>query len=187
MNWKDVAEAITKMHYWLAKPGSELQKLRRASVRFWTRVESAFNWVYEQIDPMKAQLQLVDLLAWERDIERLPTETEHMYRVRVKYALPFAIGAGQTAGWLDMFNKLGTQWITIEERISDQDFDIVVLQLLDSDLANKGELIDMICRKYGRTTRRYQYDTIASMPLIAPPTDFSMESEFVIAKTSQQL
>ncbi|WP_219012160.1 phage tail protein [Shewanella algae] len=184
VNWRDIADTLTKMPYWLARTGSELDKLRRAAIRFWQRVEDALAFPARQLDPMTAELELVHLLAWERDIERIPSESEQMYRTRVKYALPFAKGAGSRTGWEDMFAKLGMQHITIDERIDSVDWDVVVLQLLDEDVGPKQDLINYICRQYGRTTRRYQYSTIAQMPLIAPPGAFDADGQVVIARLS---
>jgi hypothetical protein len=169
-------DAITKMPYWLARPASELDKLRKGAVRFWQRISEMLAWPAKQLDPMTAELDLVHLLAWERDITQIPNETEHTYRIRVKYALQFAKGAGSKSGWYFMFEKLGTPWITIDERFSEVDWDVVSLQLLDSDLAQRNNLIDSLCRQYGRTTRRYQYDTIASIQLMSPPSDFAHDS-----------
>ncbi len=183
INW----QALTKMPYWLARPKSELDKLRQAAVIYWQRVADILAWPAKQLDPMTAELELVNLLAWERDITQIPNETELMYRTRVKYALQFAKGAGSKKGWYFMFEKLGTPWITIDERVSEADWDVVSLQLLDSDLAERKQLIDNICRQYGRTTRRYQYDTIASMPLIAPPNDFALDSLTGFAKLSDDM
>ncbi|MEN3159595.1 hypothetical protein ABC502_14540 [Alkalimonas sp. NCh-2] len=168
--------SITRLPHWLARQGSELDKLRKATVRFWQRFVDLLQFPAKQLDPMTAELELVHLLAWEREIVQIPNETEQLYRTRVKYALRFAQGAGSKSGWYYMFKKLGTPWITIDERISETDWDVVSLQLLDSDLADRAGLIDNICRQYGRTTRRYQFDTIASLPLVAPPNDFSMDS-----------
>ncbi|ASM53793.1 hypothetical protein PNIG_a1671 [Pseudoalteromonas nigrifaciens] len=183
INW----QALTKMPYWLARPKSELDKLRQAAVIYWQRVADILAWPARQLDPMTAELELVNLLAWERDISQIPNETELMYRTRVKYALQFAKGAGSKEGWYFMFEKLGTPWITIDERVSETDWDVVSLQLLDSDLAERNQLIDNICRQYGRTTRRYQYDTIASMPLIAPPNDFALDSLTGFAKLNDDM
>ncbi|WP_024608310.1 hypothetical protein [Pseudoalteromonas sp. TAB23] len=180
-------QALTKMPYWLARPASELDKLRKSTVSFWLRLSDMLAWPAKQLDPMSAELEILHLLAWERDITQIPNETEHTYRIRVKYALQFAKGAGSKSGWYYMFEKLGTPWITIDERISEADWDVVSLQLLDSDLAERNKLIDNICRQYGRTTRRYQYDTIASMPLIAPPSDFALDSLTGFAKLSDDL
>tara|TARA_R110000796_G_scaffold12887_10_gene42106 strand:- start:2327 stop:2959 length:633 start_codon:yes stop_codon:yes gene_type:complete len=178
---------LTKMPYWLARQGSELDKLRKGAVRFWQRVTDMLAFPSKQLDPMTADLEIVHLLAWERDIEQIPHETETLYRTRVKYALKFAKGAGSKDGWYYMFKKLGTPWITIDERISETDWDVVSLQLLDSDLADSAGLIDNICRQYGRTTRRYQFDTIASLPLVAPPNVFSLDSLTSMARLNDDM
>lgn len=173
---------LTKMPYWLAKPASELDKLRKGAVRYWQRVAEILAWPAKQLDPMTAEIELVHLLAWERDIQPIANETEEIYRTRVKFALKFAKGAGSKQGWNFMFEKLGTPWITIDERISETDWDVVSVNLLDSDLAERSGLIANITRQYGRTTRRYEYQTIASMPLAAPPHEFSLDSLTGFAK-----
>lgn len=180
-------ENLTKMPYWLAKPGGELDKLRKGMVRFWQRFVDMMQFASQQMDPMTAELEFVHLLAWERDIEQIPDETEVMYRTRVKYALPFAKGAGSKSGWLEMFKKLGMPWITIDERFSSTDWDVVDLQLLDVDFGDRQELINSICRQYGRTTRRYQYSTIAKMSVISPPKNFDNDSDFNVASVNTNL
>lgn len=179
--------ALTKMPYWLARPASELDKLRKGAVRFWQRFVDMLAFPSKQLDPMTAELEFVHLLAWERDIEQIPSETELMYRTRVKYALPFAKGAGSKSGWLDMFKKLGMTWVTIDERISKTDWDVVDLQLLDADFGDRQNLINYICRQYGRTTRRYQYTTVAVMPLASPPNTFDNQHEYEVAKVNSNL
>ena len=182
-NWA----VITKMKHWLAKPGSELDKLRKGAVRFWQRLSEMLQFPANQLDPMTADIEIVHLLAWERDIEQIPTETELVYRTRVKYALPFAKGAGSKAGWLDMFKKLGIPWLTIDERISETDWDVVDLQVLDSAFGDRQDLIDNICRQYGRTTRRYQFSTIAKMGVFSPPKNFDNNSDFNMATVNTNL
>tara|TARA_R110001592_G_scaffold274283_1_gene541309 strand:+ start:35 stop:661 length:627 start_codon:yes stop_codon:yes gene_type:complete len=183
IDWSD----LTKMPYWLARQGSELDKLRKGAVRFWQRVTDMLAFPSKQLDPMTAELEIVHLLAWERDIEQIPSETELMYRTRVKYALPFAKGAGSKSGWLDMFKKLGMPWVTIDERFSETDWDVVDLQLLDTDLGNSQKLISYICRQYGRTTRRYQYTTIAKMAVMSPPKNFDNHNDLSMATVNTNL
>lgn len=180
-------ERLTKLPYWLARPASELDKLRKGAVQYWQRLADLLAFPAAQLDPMTAELELVHLLAWERDIESIPSETEQMYRTRVKYALPFAKGAGSKQGWIDMFEKLGMPWITIDERFSTTDWDVVNLQLLDADLSERQNLIGYICRQYGRTTRRYQYDTIAKMAVIAPPKNFDNHNDLSMATINTHL
>jgi|GEM_PF-1303867 hypothetical protein len=179
--------AFIKLPYWLAKPLSELDKFRVGCIAFWQRLNEILAWPGAQLDPMTAELALVHLLAWERDIEQIPQETEQLYRIRVKYALKFAKGAGSIDGWHFMFKKLGVQWINIGERLSQTDWDIIDLQLLDSDLASRQALIDYICRKYGRTTRRYQLSTMARMALNQSCTTFDYEQNLNLAVENTSL
>ncbi len=152
-------DLLTKLPYWLAKPDSKLDKLRKGVVAFWMRVSELLTWPSKQLDPMTAELQIVHLLAWERDIEQIPQETEQLYRTRVKYALKFAKGAGSKEGWHFMFKKLGIPKISIDERMNNADWDVIRLQLLDSDLADSPKLIENIIKQYGRTCRRYEFAT----------------------------
>ncbi len=183
IDWK----TITKMPYWLARPASELDKLRKGAVRFWQRVSEMLAWPAKQLDPMTAELALVHLLAWERDITQIPNETEQTYRIRVKYALQFAKGAGSKAGWISMFEKLGMPWVTIDERLDDINWDVVSLLLIDADLAERSGLIDKICRQYGRTTRRYQYETVAKFTFETVLSAFDQENSLSMAKLKTNL
>ena len=183
IDWK----TITKMPHWLARPASELDKLRKGAVRFWQGVSEMLAWPAKQLDPMTAELALVHLLAWERDITQIPNETEQTYRIRVKYALQFAKGAGSKVGWISMFEKLGMPWVRIDERLADTDWDVIRLQIIDSDLTERDRLIDYICRQYGRTTRRYQSETIANFKLSSKVNCFDFNCEFEVANTHMHM
>ena len=183
INTYEILSALTKMPYWLAKPLSELDKLRLATVTFWQRLSNLLTWPAEQIDPMTAELELVHLLAWERNIKQIIGETEILYRTRVKYALRFAKSAGSIEGWHNMFETLGMPWVTIEERLAYTEWDVISLKVTDIDLAERLGLIENITREYGRTTRRYQYTTIANLGLVMSPHEFALESSNTIATT----
>ena len=64
---------------------------------------------------------------------------------------------------------------------------MVSLQLLDADLGERQNLISALCRQYGRTTRRYEYVTIAKQTVAAPPKNFDGDGEFTIAKLNTNL
>lgn len=177
-------DSITKMPYWLARPASELDKLRRAMVRFWQRYVEMLQFAEQQLDPMTAELEFVHLLAWERDVEQIPAENELIYRIRVKYALPFAKGAGSEKGWLDMFEKLGIP-LTIGERISEIDWDVVELQFNEQEIGPNQALLNSLVRQYGRTTRRYIYSTLAKLHATTALSTFDNNSDFIVAKLTQ--
>ncbi|WP_043991541.1 hypothetical protein [Vibrio sp. AND4] len=125
---------------------------------YWTRVQDVLEWPLKQLDPMVAPIEFVDLMAWQRDIERLPKEPEHIYRIRVNFAYAFATGGGSEAGWEAMFEQLGYPHIDIDERLSYYPWDVVSVKVQDSDLNDVPGLMDALVRQYGRTCRRYSFD-----------------------------
>ncbi|EML0281689.1 hemolysin [Vibrio alginolyticus] len=137
----------------------ELAKFARAMRNYWEHVRAAFEMPLQQHDPLTAPMALVNILAWQREVERLGQEPEALFRIRVAHAYGFARDAGSIAGWEEMFTKLGYPHITQDERLDNVDWDVISLKIKDGDLTNVPKLIDTVIRQYGRTCRRYQYTT----------------------------
>ena len=78
-----------KLPFWLE--GVELSKLRDAAQSWWAKVETWMNWPLLQLDAETCHLTVLDLLAWQRDIQRFQGEPETLYRKRVKYAFINAV------------------------------------------------------------------------------------------------
>ncbi len=145
----------------------ELAKLARALRNYWGHVQAAFEMPLKQHDPLTAPIALVNILAWQRDVERLGQEPEALFRIRVAHAYGFARDAGSVAGWEEMFEKLGYPHIAQDERLANIDWDVISLKIKDGDLTNVPKLLDTVIRQYGRTCRRYQYTSYVEMPLAA--------------------
>ncbi|HAS6219719.1 TPA: hemolysin [Vibrio vulnificus] len=154
-----------KLRYWMSR--GELAKLSRALHAYWGHVQAAFEMPLKQHDPLTAPIALVNILAWQRDVERLGQEPEELFRIRVAHAYGFARDAGSVAGWEEMFAKLGYPHIGQDERLVNVDWDVISLKIRDGDLSNVPKLLDTVIRQYGRTCRRYQYTTYVEMPLAA--------------------
>ncbi|HFQ5358007.1 TPA: phage tail protein [Vibrio vulnificus] len=154
-----------KLRYWMGR--GELAKLARALHAYWGYVQAAFEMPLKQHDPLTAPIALVNILAWQRDVERLGQEPEELFRIRVAHAYGFARDAGSVAGWEEMFAKLGYPHIGQDERLVNVDWDVISLKIRDGDLSNVPKLLDTVIRQYGRTCRRYQYTTYVEMPLAA--------------------
>ncbi|EGR7975514.1 phage tail protein [Vibrio vulnificus] len=154
-----------KLRYWMGR--GELAKLGRALHAYWGHVKAAFEMPLKQHDPLTAPMALVNILAWQRDVERLGQEPEELFRIRVAHAYGFARDAGSVAGWEEMFAKLGYPHIAQDERLVNVDWDVISLKIRDGDLTNVPKLLDTVIRQYGRTCRRYQYTTYVEMPLAA--------------------
>ena len=164
-----------KLRYW--KGRGELAKFARAMRNYWEHVKAAFEMPLQQHDPLTAPMALVNILAWQRGVEKLGQEPEELFRIRVAHAYGFARDAGSVSGWEDMFEKLGYPHIAQDERLVNVDWDVISLKIRDGDLSDIPELLDTVIRQYGRTCRRYQYTTYIDMPLQARPQNFEADME----------
>lgn len=162
-----------KLPFWLE--GVELTKLKNAAQSWWEKVEQWLNWPLLQIDAETCHMTVLDLLAWQRDIQRFQGEPETLYRLRVKYAFINAVEAGSTAGMIRIFQRLGIGYVEIQERLPDQDWDIVSLLLSDSQLSENPVLLRVLIQQYGRTCRRYEFSTITPVSVGVCLVEFNDE------------
>lgn len=165
--------------FWL--DGPELAKLKAAAQAWWTKVEGWLRWPLLQMDADTCHLTILDLLAWQRDITRFKGEPEALYRLRVKYAFINAVDAGSTAGMKRILQRLGVGYVEIEERHPDRDWDVVLLQLSNNQLAENPELLRVLIQQYGRTCRRYDFVTITPVVLRVVAIDFNDDQQTLVA------
>ncbi|MGF1688358.1 phage tail protein [Photobacterium japonica] len=171
------------LRYWMGR--GELAKLARALQNYWAHVKAAFEMPLQQHDPLTAPIALVNILAWQRDVERLGQEPEALFRIRVAHAYSFSRDAGSVAGWEEMFEKLGYPHIAQDERLVNVDWDVISLKIRDGDLTKVPKLLDTVVRQYGRTCRRYQYTSYVEMPLAARSK--SIEAQYATSHVKTRL
>lgn len=147
-----------KLIFWFT--ADESNKLIKAAKAWWERTETWVRWPLTQMDALTASIGIVNLLAYQRDIQRFPSEPEDLYRKRVKYALINAKDAGSKTGFIAIFERLGIGYVELEERVDEVEWDVITLRLSDSQLAENTALLDLIIQKYGRTCRRYRLEVI---------------------------
>lgn len=152
-----------KLPFWLE--GVELSKLRDAAQAWWAKVETWMNWPLLQLDAETCHLTILDLLAWQRDIQRFQGEPESLYRKRVKYAFINAVDAGSTAGTVRIFQRLGVGYVELEERFDAVEWDVIRIYLTDSQLSANPVLLRVLMQQYGRTCRRYEFATITPVTM----------------------
>jgi hypothetical protein len=169
-----------ELPFWL--DGEELGKLKRAAADYWAAVEDWIRWPLSQFDPMTCSLGILDLLAYNRDIQRFRDEPESLYRLRVKYALVNAQDAGQRAGFERIFERLGIGYLETEERVDPVDWDVILLNLSDSQIGQNQALIEHVVRKYGRTCRRYQLNLMNPLTITVPAFDVGHVWDYDVAK-----
>lgn len=165
--------------FWL--DGPELAKLKAAAQTWWAKVEGWLRWPLLQMDADTCHLTILDLMAWQRDITRFKGEPEALYRLRVKYAFINAVDAGSTAGMKRILQRLGVGYVEIEERHPDRDWDVVLLQLSNTQLAENPELLRVLIQQYGRTCRRYDFVTITPVTLRVLAVDFNDDQQTLAA------
>jgi hypothetical protein len=165
--------------FWL--DGIELAKLKAAAQSWWEKAEGWMNWPLLQLDAETCHLTVLDLLAWQRDIQRFHGEPESLYRKRVKYAFINAVDAGSTAGMVRIFQRLGVGYVELEERVDGIDWDMVLLHLSDTQLSENPVLLRVLMQQYGRTCRRYDFVTITPVSLNIRIADFNDDQQTLIA------
>lgn len=158
------------LRFW--QGAGDLLRLATAADIWWDRIQNRLGWLTGQVDAETAPLTLVNLLAWQRDIDRLKNEPERLYRLRVKYALANAKDAGCMAGFERIWERLDLGYVGQSERIDPVDWDVIQLELSESVIAGQPDLLETIIRQYGRTCRRYYFSTITPLTIRIRCFDF---------------
>lgn len=149
-----------KLPSWMDK--GDPARLLRACVKFWSQVYEWITWPLRQFDPLTCAEPILNLIAWERDMNRFNGEPLELYRKRVSYAFINAQQAGEIAGFIAIFARLDIGKVELLERQDGEDWDVIVARVTDSQIADNSDLLLEIIRKYGRTCRRYRFEVITS-------------------------
>ncbi len=168
-----------ELPWWMS--GTELTKIKNAAQRFFNQLQYWLSYPLRQIDPLTCDVGVLDLIAWERSIDRFAGEPMDLYRRRVKYAYVNARDAGSTAGFQRIFERLGIGYMEMEERIEGQDWDVIRMHITDNQVAGNEELLNIIVRLYGRTCRRYQITSITSHSMTLRPFVFNHRQQCFLA------
>ncbi|WP_368166084.1 phage tail protein [Aeromonas sp. R9-1] len=134
--------------------------LARGIMALWRRIRRWCLLPLEVVDPLTCSRELLDLLAWERDIRRFDGEPLELYRRRVKYAFINAMDAGEVAGFKRIFERLGIGWCELHERQAGAPWDVITIEVTDSAIAGNQPLMEALIRHYGRTCRRYRFQVV---------------------------
>lgn len=146
-----------KLPFWMNK--GEMLKIRSLFLKWWKIVFNLITFPLQVYDVMTAPEWLVNLIAYQRDIERFKGEPLALFRKRVHYAFINAEEAGSVVGFKAIFERLGIGTVELIERFDETNWDVIRLKLNDEQISTHSELLTNIVRKYGRTCRRYEYFT----------------------------
>ncbi|WP_319780789.1 phage tail protein [Maridesulfovibrio sp.] len=168
-----------KLPFWLGGP--ELEKLRKAALKWW---ELLAGWAMIPVnmqDPEKCTEGFLSLIAWQRDIRRFDGEPLELFRKRVTYARANAVDSGSVVGFKRIMQRLGVGEVGIQERIPGQDWDIVSILLSDVQLSENQKLLDTLIHQYGRTCRRYDWQVRTPVTLRMQAGEFNHDTLTVYA------
>lgn len=156
-----------------------------ATVKAWnTQVRSWLELSLAQQNPLECNEELLELIAWERRLIRLPDEPLEIYRKRINFAFVNERDAGSAIGLKRIFERLGVGFVSIEERSPLREWDVVSLNVDDDRLSTNSELLAELIRLYGRTCRRYEFTTTTKTDLQISANSFSGDSATYKAKAS---
>ncbi len=168
-----------KLPWWMS--GEELTKLKDSSQIWFTKTIKWSGWPLTQLDPRTAQPGIVNLIAWQRGIDRFSDEPMDMYRLRVFHAYANASDAGSNHGFVKIFQRLQIGYIEQDERLPDKDWDIIVLRVSDSITAQHPEFMNWLIKTYGRTCRRYEWEVITVLSMEVKSGTFDWDQQTSIA------
>lgn len=174
--------ALFSLSFWMN--GAESTKLGKAAHAWFSMLGKAAAWSLDNRDPMTCDERTLNLLAWERCVRRYPGEPERLYRLRVTHAYANARDSGQTAGWGRIFERLELGGLSLAERVPGQDWDRVGIIADDSQFPDQQNVLEIIIEDYGRTCRRYYFDSRIPIPALAHVGRFSWHQKTVEAAMS---
>ncbi len=166
----DVRERVA-LRFW--QDGGELSLLGRSIDVFYDRLQERLKALFRSASALDCPEPMLELLAYQRDIERLQGEPLELFRRRVHFAFANARDAGSPAGFARIWQRLGLGAIAQEERVDPVDWDVIVLTLDEEIFAAMVDTyLDALIAQYGRTCRRYRYKSVAKLPPAFRPFDF---------------
>lgn len=165
---------------WLNR--GEVKKMAAAAGTFWHKVRGWISWPLQQTDPLTCTVQILHLLAYQRDIARFDGEPLGLYRKRVKFAFLNAQDSGSLAGFQNIFRRLDIGEIGQAERQPGIDWDVIIIRLNDSQLASNAALMQEIIRQYGRTCRRYQFQVVNTAAAAVRAAQFDNDHQLFAAQ-----
>lgn len=152
---------------------------------FFKKVRSWLLFPLQQMDALTCSMDLLNLLAWGRDITRFDGEPELLFRKRVKYAAVNAKDAGSVAGFIRIFKRLDLGIVAFKERESDIDWDVCTIELTNGDISHNSKLVQTLIEQYGRTCRRYRFEVMFPASFYIASGEFSHNFELFLAQSKE--
>ena len=162
-----------KLPFWMDK--GELAKIAHLFEKWWYWALNTLRFPFETLDEEKCSEQILNLIAYQRDITRFNGEPLSLFRKRVKYAFINAKDSGSKAGFIRIFERLGVGYVEIEERFDEVNWDVIKISLTDSQISQNPDLLNLIIRHYGRTCRRYTFEILVNQRITLVHGEFNQD------------
>ncbi len=182
MDWESI-----QLTFWQkgTKTKADAQAMGDFINGWWEQCRTWTEFPLQVYDLSTAPLFIVDLKAWERDIERYTGEPETLYRNRVQYAYENAKDAGTKAGFERIWQRLELGNVEVQERIDGEDWDVVLVTVPAQQIADNPELLRLLIESYGRTCRRYYINTHNQTDAVAAIQTAHYDNAVHVAETEQ--
>lgn len=154
---EDIRDRI-KLRFWQGK--GELARLGQVIHRYFDTFQDRLRLVLGSVDAETCSGELLDLLAFQRDIDRLSGESDARFRKRVQFAAANARDAGSKAGFDRIWARLELGKLEQIERFDPVDWDVIKLRINEAVFAELEQYLDTLIQMYGRTCRRYRTESV---------------------------
>ena len=145
---------MINLPFWEA--GQTLLAVASVLEQMWLRIQAAVEALSTANDAETCPIKLLDILAYERGIDRLAGEDDALYRLRIKHAFENALDGGSVAGFAKIWERLELGTVIQAERPDAENWDVILVSLDEGKFARYRGLFEQLVRLYGRTCRRYQ-------------------------------
>ncbi|WP_249437018.1 hypothetical protein [Escherichia coli] len=145
---------------WMNK--GEPGKLLNTARRFWAEVYGWVTWPMNQFDPLTCTPALLNLLAYDRDITRFDGEPLTLFRKRVAFAFVNARDAGSVEGFINIFERLGIGYVELLERQPDIDWDVILVRVTDSQIADNTQLLIQILAELAQQCASHSHPSVGT-------------------------
>lgn len=137
--------------------GSNVQAFKSIMSEWWDQVGKWATFGRTSFDVLTCAIEFVDLIAFQRGIDRYAGEAEGFYRLRVHHALRNARSAGTPAGMKKVFENLQLPQPEFLERLPQYDWDMTKVRIPSRDYADATlrEQIHFTLSAYWQTCRRF--------------------------------
>ena len=156
-----------KLPIWMN--GDNAKALQGIIENWWEQVGLWCRLPAMSFDVLTCDMNFVDLLAFQRGIDRYPGEAEWFYRLRVHHALRNARVAGTQLGMDQIFTNLQLPIPEYFERLPEFDWDVTKVIFGGRAFARLHTEINFALDYYWRTCRRYNvYQKVEAVTHFGP-------------------